>query len=168
MRNNQLKALAVDAVQPFPNLTMLSLSDNQFTQVPDLRALVKLQSLRMHNNRLTNIDEAAATHIASCPLQMLDLSHNEINAVQPMNGMGRLNALRLNHNKLAAMPKLQLAALRYLQLSHNQIAELNVADLLGMPKLLTLDLRGNPIRALEDDVLAYALQHNLKVMLDEA
>lgn len=123
----ELKIGNAEGLQFCVNIEKLDLSSNRLSDLPDLSMLSKLHTL--------------------------DLNQNNLKEVPPVvYSLQKLQNLNLNNNQLSLLPGglLKLTALKTLSVAYNQLA--------GFPALLTglkiknLDISGNPIKALPDNI----------------
>jgi Leucine-rich repeat (LRR) protein len=132
-------------------LESLDLSANQIGRLAagQFRQLSRLVSLRLEGNRLASIGPDAF-HGLTASLELLSLANNSLGylhaeALQPL--AGGLRVLRLNANQLTALPVSSLsslAALIELDLSNNQLREVNLSHVLG-PQLRVILLSDNAL-----------------------
>lgn len=99
----------------YPNLEVLSLGENQLTDLPPLN-LPCLKSLYLGKNRLTKISSL---------------------------NFPELEVFELHHNRLTSMLDLQLPELVTLNLDNNRLTKLPSSDELNFPKLRELSVRQN-------------------------
>ncbi|XP_037079275.1 peroxidasin homolog [Pollicipes pollicipes] len=123
-------ALTENFIDVLPNLTKLTLAQNNFTSV-EPGALMGLNSLRV-----------------------LDLSQNKIDVIgdRSFSNLGKLNTLRLDTNRIVTLPSRGfsgLKALTSLDLSHNFLQSLPNGSLVMLSNLRELFLRDNDIINLE-------------------
>ena len=138
------------------SLRLLDLSRNRLERVPAaLSELSRLEVLDLRHNKLRRL---GAPLPRSPALDQVLLGFNELCTVEDL-GLGErapaLTVLALNDNKLVELPGERLvrcAALKMLEVSNNDLAELPVA--LGyMPRLQGLNAVGNPLRGVRYQVL---------------
>ncbi|XP_019898231.2 extracellular matrix protein 2 [Esox lucius] len=147
LSNNQLTDGSIEgALEGIPALRRLYLDRNLLESVPaDLP--VSLEELRLDNNRLSVMSEAAW---ARCPgLLVLSLSNNSLGiGSNPLPAgvllpLGSLRTLSLDHNRLASVPLGLPLSLRELYLRGNLIREFPGEAFVGTSELTILDLSGN-------------------------
>ncbi len=143
-------------------VTLLSLHDNQLTEVPNgLEKLTKLKSLDLRFNKLTDIKgleklgqlkrlylgDNRLTNIKGleklAKLEDLHLYNYQLTDVTSLEKLTQLRALDLDHNQLTSVKGLEkLNKLTFLNLSANRLTEL--PSLEKLTKLKTLRLWNNP------------------------
>jgi Leucine-rich repeat (LRR) protein len=134
-------------LQTTSKLEQLFLQDNKISHlVPSFSVLLKLQHLRLDNNKITMIE-----NLQNCSnLKVLDLSRNNISNIEPLNGLQNLSELLLNNNNIKSVGTLRgLPSLKELDLSHNQIKAVDFGVLAAqLPSLETINLNHNVIAML--------------------
>ncbi|KAG7493858.1 fibromodulin-like [Solea senegalensis] len=173
LNHNKIEKVTPVDLEGMDNLTILYLHDNVVTDMStSLKALTSLTMLDISSNQLTKVPESLPENlhqlylefnsIDSVPegflnrftqLQYVRMSHNQIkdNGIPPntFNVTG-LVELDLSFNKLERIP-LVSATLQHLYLQANQIKEFTLGsfcsavDVTSFSKLLTLRLDGNEI-----------------------
>ena len=86
-----------------PHLTVLNLSHNKITRIPDsLFGFIHLRLLDLSFNKIENVP----SFISLFPdLRKLDLSHNEISKIpSSINNLKKLEKLNLSHNNISHLP----------------------------------------------------------------
>ncbi|KAF4930437.1 Septation initiation network scaffold protein cdc11 [Colletotrichum viniferum] len=142
------------------NLQYVDLSNNDLTSLSALKNLVHLRSLKADNNKLTSLDGLnqhdgllslrARNNLIEVAdfdgtklhrLTELDLSGNKVKELLNVGQLSSLETLKLPRNKLLAFTAEDaqgLDGLRYLDLSDNEIAELDIGRLPAV-RLLHVD-----------------------------
>jgi len=169
LTGNQLTSLhAVGQLQE------LYLGDNQLTEFPSGQ-LSQLQKLYLGNNHLTRFPESISDHEVMINLQELYLRNNYLtylpnsfgllinlqelqlqdNDLEDLTVVGRLinlQSLDASNNRLQSLPDLgDLINLQILSLRNNQLGTLH-DSIYTLPKLQTLNLKGNPIRFIPENL----------------
>ena len=174
LARNQLTAIQPSLFQQIPNLMVLDLSKNRLNSLPKaLKSLVRLQTLdisenfvtdidqdtigllaslwrlQMNGNLLTRIPEGTFNNLAS--LQILDLSRNKIEAVAAgsFDSNSQLRAVRLDSNRLTGIEGLfsRVPELMWLNVSENNI---QAFDYSLVPLTLSwLDISHNEVPSLD-------------------
>jgi hypothetical protein len=87
--------------QPFE----LSLSHNNFTEIPDLTKLSNLTLLNMSHNKFYTLNNSSSLMLVASAIKTLDFSSNEIFMIESefFAPFTNLVTLKLNHNKLRRM-----------------------------------------------------------------
>jgi hypothetical protein len=128
---NNLKEFKSTDFQSHPHLAWLLASNNSFTSTPWLSS-------------------AYNPH-----LKWLDLSSNPLRSIGFLVGFHDLQVLNLANcllESIIAADFGDLKQLRVLVLSHNRLSSLGISPQLHSMQLSSLDVRGNDIKLLEDDV----------------
>lgn len=153
-----------DEDKPFPNLTHLDLSSNQFVALPalnfealkvvnfaknaiatcqDFAGHAQIQQLILSDNELST-----AANMAAMPqLTKLDLARNKLQDINGLADMAELAELCLAGNPMQALegPWQDLAGLKSLDLSGAQLpAPKPLETLRSLAKLRSLNVAGNP------------------------
>ncbi len=142
----------LESLQHCPALTLLDLSDNKLTQLPE--SVVKLQnltSLYLANNQLTQLPESV---VKLQNLTSLYLADNQLTQLpESLAKLQSLTSLNLGGNQLTQLPEsvATLQNLTSLDLRGNQLTQLpeSVATL---QNLTELDLGGNQFTQLPESV----------------
>ncbi len=146
---NELSGELDPSIAQLNELTILDISNNTFTLVPDeLSALKQLRTLNMSHNNLTQLSFET---IKDLHLIELNASYNKL--VGPLiTGEGdllnSLQTLSLASNRLNSLTDSVycLAALREVNLSNNRLA--SMPDVSNWDELLTMDLCDNQLSGL--------------------
>ena len=86
-----------------PHLTVLNLSHNKISKIPD--SLFGFIHLRLLDLSFNKIDNVPSTISLFHDLRKLDLSHNEISKIpSSISNLKRLEKLNVSHNKLEHLP----------------------------------------------------------------
>jgi len=145
------------------NLRVLSVCDNEIVAIQGLERCVLLEELLMEENRITKIENVEQLH----NLKKLDLGKNKIAAIENLLALTKLAQLSLEDNEVTALSGLaKLSTLLELYLGNNRVADLKEAlNLKPLPKLIILDLSGNPVCG-EHEYRLYSIFHlrKLKVL----
>jgi len=121
-------------------ITDLDARDLEITSLEGIQALMNLQTLRLDNNRLTDISLLAELKA----LRSLSLKGNQIEDVLPLAKLTRLQVLDLRDNQISnASPLAELTELTELNLRGNEVTD--IAFLKDFRKLRELNLRDNQI-----------------------
>uniref|UniRef100_A0A8C6WVK1 Leucine rich repeat containing 40 n=1 Tax=Neogobius melanostomus TaxID=47308 RepID=A0A8C6WVK1_9GOBI len=178
LSHNQLSTLPLELFS-LPLLCSLTLQDNLLESLPpELGQLIGLTELDVSSNRLKELPAALGDLRA---LTTLNMQHNQLSALP--DSLGRLANLRVlecsnnqltdlpsslvqltsleqlfvRQNRLSALPALPAQSLKELYLADNQIIALPSDQLCGLALLSCLELRGNKITALPEELLPSTL-----------
>ncbi|KAK5609453.1 hypothetical protein CRENBAI_008789 [Crenichthys baileyi] len=173
--DNSLTEIPVMALDSLPSLQAMTLALNQITHIPDyaftnlsglvvldlnyndlqefpvaIKTLSKLQELGFHNNNIKAIPERA--FVGNPQLQTIHFYENPIQFVgkSAFQFLPKLHTLTLTRAGLSALPLdlcEQLAHLRVLELSYNQIE--NLPSFYHCSALQEIGLQHNQIRRIE-------------------
>ncbi|KAH7347517.1 leucine-rich repeat-containing protein [Plectosphaerella cucumerina] len=144
------------------NLQYIDVSNNELESLTALGGLVHLRSVKADNNRLTSLDglkfhdglltlRARDNKIEALDFEdnkldrlvELDLASNQIEDVSHLGRLKSLEVVKLQRNKLTAFnPETPLERLRHLDLSDNEIADLDIST---MPALRLLHADRNKL-----------------------
>ncbi|CAL6057206.1 Conserved_hypothetical protein [Hexamita inflata] len=124
---------SLDGMQKMTQLTELTLSLNQISNIEAIASLVNLTTLDMSQNNLEDISPIAKLK----QLKALDLSQNLITSITPLQGLDRLEILTLVQSNLTDISSLfGLTQLTELDVSQNNIANINgVAQMVNLTYL---------------------------------
>ncbi|OLN86694.1 Septation initiation network scaffold protein cdc11 [Colletotrichum chlorophyti] len=129
------------------NLQYVDVSNNELTSLSALKNLVHLRSLRADNNKLTSLD-GLSQHDGLLTLR----ARNNLIEVADFDGtkLRRLTELDLTGNRLVELRNVgQLVSLETLKLSSNTLASFTAEDAQGLGSLRYLDLSDNEIVELD-------------------
>ncbi|MGB2863112.1 MAG: leucine-rich repeat domain-containing protein, partial [Sedimentisphaerales bacterium] len=133
------------------NLTTLSLSSNQISDISAVKDLTNLITLYLFNNQISDISALASL----IKLTSLDFSLNQISDISALADLTKLIELDLGWNKINDITALAgLNRLQYLSIHRNRISSISAITNLTSLKYLNLD--GNPLDA--DSVNVYIPQ----------
>jgi internalin A len=128
------------ANQTLTNLTELSLSENQISDIKPLSNLTNLTSLSLWKNQISDIKPLSnLTNLTS-----LSLWKNQISDIKPLSNLTKLTSLNLSENQISDIkPLSNLTKLTSLFLVGNQISD--IKPLSNLTNLTSLNLGGNQI-----------------------
>ena len=142
-------------VAPLAKLTQLkslSLGSNQIIDVAPLANLTQLKSLYLSSNQI--IDVAPLAKLTQ--LTSLNIDSNQIIDVAPLANLTQLKSLYLSSNQIIDVaPLAKLTQLTSLNIDSNQI--IDVAPLANLTQLERLNLANNRIRSLPSSLLQLSL-----------
>lgn len=131
---------SLEGIQALSSLQTLRLDNNRLTDISPLAGLGNLETLTLRGNQISDLSPLAKL----TRLQVLDLRDNEAVDVSPLAELTNLQELNLRGNGIADIAFLaKLTALRELNLRDNAVHDISV--LAGLRKLEDLNLRNNKI-----------------------
>lgn len=152
--NNALREIPSMAIKHLSNLRVLDLSSNDLTTLPrEMRHLTSLHVLKLSPNRIREIPDDFGSTLSS--VTTLELSHNELTSLpRGIGGMKSLTSLNLSPNRIVRLPSSlgQLTALTELNVSHNQLEEVNASAIGRLVSLVDLDLSHNNLSRLPNEI----------------
>nr|XP_048309463.1 leucine-rich repeat-containing protein 40 isoform X2 [Myodes glareolus] len=172
--HNKLKMLPEEIIS-LKNLKALHLQHNELTCLPEgFEQLSSLEDLDLSSNRLAAVPAGFAllssllrlnlssNQLKSLPaeisrmkrLKHLDCDSNLLETVPPdVGSMESLELLYLRRNKLRVLPEFPSSRqLKELHLGENQIEMLGAEHLQHLQAILVLDLRGNKLRSIPEEM----------------
>ncbi|XP_026639812.1 leucine-rich repeat-containing protein 40 isoform X2 [Microtus ochrogaster] len=174
LSHNKLKMLP-EEITSLKNLKVLHLQHNELTCLPEgFEQLSSLEDLDLSSNRLAAVPAGFAllssllrlnlssNQLKSLPaeisrmkrLKHLDCDSNLLETVPPdVGSMESLELLYLRRNKLRVLPEFPSSRqLKELHLGENQIEMLGAEHLQHLQAILVLDLRGNKLRSVPEEL----------------
>jgi len=129
-----------------PGLTVLNLSDNKITKVPDLSNLHSLVTLNLSKNKITEIPESVNKLVN---LKVLDVSNNALTSF-PENtvNLSLLTDLDLSSNAIEGkLPDSigSFGGLKILKMSNNKLSDSIPESIATLKTLIELDLSNNEL-----------------------
>jgi Leucine-rich repeat (LRR) protein len=122
------------------NLQVLSLYDNNISNIPSLAGLTHLQMLYLYDNNISDISALAGL----TNLESLTLLNNNISDISPLASLANLEQLYLGSNNISDIsPLASLTNLTYIELYNNNISD--ISPLVGFLSLRELYLQDNNI-----------------------
>ena len=135
----------ISGLEHLHNLKRLVLSDNDICVIEGLDKNLRLEDLCLENNRIAIMENL----FGLARLRKLEVGHNRIVKIPPMDMFVKLTQLSLENNEISSVKPLQeVPSLMELYIGNNaidNIAEIN--HLKGLPRLIILDVSGNPFCA---------------------
>lgn len=115
----------------------------QLTVIEGLEKVHVLEELNLEENRIVRMEALSSLRF----LKKLDLGKNRISKVEGISSLSQLSQLSLEDNELVSLEGLgRLPALMELYIGNNRIDNIKeVLSLKDLPKLIILDLSGNPL-----------------------
>ncbi|KAG8233130.1 hypothetical protein J437_LFUL010360 [Ladona fulva] len=151
VEGNNVGAIRRGDLDPYPLVERLSLDGNRIDVVEEdaLGRLEVLTRLRLGGNRLGAIPRSLPT-----PLKHLHLQDNRMVALRAgdLHGLSKLETLDLSSNEIREVEAGALAttpSLHVLSLKGNQLTAISAGTFSGLKNLITLDLSNNPIKQIE-------------------
>ena len=153
---NRLTELEQGLLAELSELERLDLSGNQISRLSraPFQNQTKLQFLSLSHNSISSLDATSLQGLTPS-LELLRLDHNQLKLVHRdgFRNLTGLLRLLLNHNHLETVPTAlqHLSELTELDLSENEVSELNSDFMLPGSKLTILTLEGNRIERILSD-----------------
>jgi Leucine-rich repeat (LRR) protein len=120
-------------------LTVLSIQKNGLRSVPEpILLLESLRELELQDNQIERVGSLERL----CKLKDLNLNRNLVKHLD-LRGVSELNSLNMCSNRLAQVPSPLPLTLRFLCLSENQIAKLEVENFVELKRIDTIMLDDN-------------------------
>mmetsp|Transcript_24462 Transcript_24462/g.61912 ORF Transcript_24462/g.61912 Transcript_24462/m.61912 type:complete len:537 (-) Transcript_24462:1523-3133(-) len=145
------------------NARRIILSDNEISKIEGLEHCRSAEELSLEQNRLVRIEGLQGMTL----LQKIDLGKNKIGKIENLDGLNLVTQLSLEDNEISSLAGLsKLTNLMELYIGNNKIAQRKeVQQLKEMPKLIILDLLGNPLCE-DPEYRHYSIYHlkHLKVL----
>ncbi|NP_001413656.1 leucine-rich repeat-containing protein 40 isoform g [Mus musculus] len=151
LQHNELTCIP-EGFEHLSCLEDLDLSSNRLATVPaDFALLSSLLRLNLSSNQLKNLP-AEISRMKR--LKHLDCDANLLETVPPdVGSMESLELLYLRRNKLRVLPEFpSCRQLKELHLAENQIEKLGAEHLQHLQAILVLDLRGNKLRSVPEEM----------------
>eukprot|EP00048_Salpingoeca_helianthica_P019970 m.246228 g.246228 ORF g.246228 m.246228 type:complete len:206 (+) comp41989_c0_seq1:44-661(+) len=139
---NFITSLSPSVFTRFTHLISLNFGGNELTEIPNLRALPRLQELFLNNNKIE-----AATNLEYLPeLRVLDLRANRITDAQSFACSPTLTRLSLACNQLTSLPTSLFPALVFVSIFGNNITHFDtiLSFLAQCPQVEEALCSGNP------------------------
>ena len=141
------------------NLRRASFSSNELARIEGLDGCAALEELSLEDNRIAKVENLSRLVM----LTKLDLGSNKICTIEGLETLTALTQLSLEENEIVHLAGLsQLRALLELYIGSNCISDTReVLQLKPLPKLLILDLSGNPLTEADEyrSHTIYQLRH---------
>nr|XP_034356491.1 leucine-rich repeat-containing protein 40 isoform X2 [Arvicanthis niloticus] len=151
LQYNELTCIP-EGFEHLSSLEDLDLSSNRLATVPaDFALLSSLLRLNLSSNQLKNLPAEISKMKR---LKHLDCDANLLETVPPdVGSMESLELLYLRRNKLQVLPEFpSCRQLKELHLAENQIETLGAEHLQHLQAILVLDLRGNKLRSVPEEM----------------
>ena len=125
------------------SLRRASFCNNDLTRVEGLERCVMLEELTLEDNRIMKLENLTPL----TKLTKLDLGKNKISRVEGLDALTHLTQLSLEENEITSLGGLgKLVSLMEIYIGNNRLSVLKeVQQLKPLPKLIILDLSGNPL-----------------------
>jgi Leucine-rich repeat (LRR) protein len=151
LSTNQLQFLPDECFEDFVAMEELDLSDNQFTEIPNVSKLTNLKKLNLENNFLGSIPKGLNKLIN---LNQLNLSNNQLNSCKGVFDCLKLTNLKLNGNLLTSLDSgiYKLKNLKMLNLDDNEIQRIP-NSIIKLNSLEKFSIRNNSNEKVTDELL---------------
>ena len=139
--NNELSDIS--SISKLPDLNILYLSNNKLSDINSLAKFKNIEILILSNNMLSDISPL----LELTSLNTIFLDNNEVSDLSPLRRLPRLSRLNLDNNKLSDISTLpDISSLTELSLSNNELSD--ISTLPRLPSLTILDISSNPLNDL--------------------
>mmetsp|Transcript_46192 Transcript_46192/g.90974 ORF Transcript_46192/g.90974 Transcript_46192/m.90974 type:complete len:1578 (-) Transcript_46192:107-4840(-) len=153
----------IQHMEGLSNLRKASFCDNELQKIEGLNQNVKLEELCLEENKITAIENLSNL----TRLSKLDIGKNQLTTIENISMLEKLSQLSLEDNLITSLKGLEcLSSLMELYIGNNRISDLKeINHIRELPRLLIVDLSGNPICKMEPYRL-YVIFHvkKLKVL----
>lgn len=142
LRCNGLAINNLAGLEQAPNLKIVSLRQNDITDIAPLKHLRRIERLDLSENPLENVDILRA----SLTLKDLNLKHTQVSKLDALSGLRRVEVLNLAGLKLGKQslsPVSKLSNLKVLRLNHSDIRD--ARELHTLSGLQELHLNSNAL-----------------------
>ena len=121
----------------------MSLADNELAKIEGLERCTLLEELCLEENRLLKLEGLSSLIY----LKKLDLGKNKLSKIENLETLVHLTQLSLEDNDIQSLHGLESSvSLMELYIGNNHISTLKqIQHLKDLPKLIILDLSGNPL-----------------------
>lgn len=152
---NNLEISDLTGIEQFRNLEVLNLYENEISDVSQLETLNSLKALNLGRNQLVDLHLANFDKLIHLDLRYLNLDENfiinenkrvvRLSDIQLVENFTSLEELSVVNNDIVEFsPRYQFNHLHTLDMSHNQIGDIEFIE--RMPTLRYLNLRDNEIQ----------------------
>jgi len=138
----------------------LDLSECKLAKIPEaiffLMRHTSVTSFSIADNGLRSLPGKVATRFSH--LEMLNITHNKLTSLpEEFSNLVHLKRLNISHNNFLSLPAAvhRMSRIQEINAQSNQIAELNLIRLKGLPHLKEIDVRENPIRPAAREAVVY-------------
>lgn len=140
---SHMRLRRISSMDRLSRLVRLNLADNEISVIEGLDSLGVLEELSLEENRISKLEGLDNLRF----LKKLDLGKNRISKVDGIAALTQLSQLSLEDNELSSLEGLAaLPALMELYIGNNHIDSIKqILALKDLPKLIILDLSGNPL-----------------------
>ena len=153
----------IQNLESFSGIRVANFRDNEISRMEGLDSCIHIEELCLEGNRISTIEGLDNVQ----QLRKLELGRNRISSLSRLEHLKHLVQLSVEDNDISSLSGLaQLTSLMELYIGNNNISELReVQQLRELPKLIILDLLGNPVYREEDSrhYIVYNLR-KLKVL----
>eukprot|EP00755_Sulcionema_specki_P010169 Sspe_Gene.6755::Locus_2269_Transcript_1_1_Confidence_1.000_Length_4905::g.6755::m.6755 len=133
----------IQGLEKCHNMRKLNLSDNEINRIEGFDGCIKLEELNLEDNRIIKIEGM----LNLTALRKLELGKNKINKIEGLENLPHLCQVSLEDNDIYSLQGIQkIPELMELYIGNNKIDSTKEINILrDVPKLIILDLSGNPL-----------------------
>jgi len=138
----------------------LDLSECKLAKIPEaifyLMRHTSVLSFSIADNVLRSLPGKVATRFSH--LEMLNITHNKLSSLpEEFSNLVHLKKLNISHNNFLTLPPAvhRMSRIQEVNAQSNQIAELNLIRLKGLPNLKEINVKENPIRPAVREAVHY-------------
>ncbi len=141
---NNLNNIDIDHIKELKQLIYVNLIGNQITEIEPLKELTLLSTLRLSDNKITNVDVISDLS----QLVFVTLDNNNIKSLPPLNKLTQLRHLNISHNPIEHID----IAMENLNIQQLDMSDTNIADLSPieqLTKLKYIDIRNTNVTSIQ-------------------
>ena len=154
LSNNSLANFPARILQENRQLSILDLSQNDFTEIPNIYSTARLE-LNLDENRIRDLDENAFKNCAD--VKKLFLNSNQISRVvgASIGQLKQLKTLELRGNVLRDLPIFVSSRLVNIDLSYNMIQYITPTTFNDSKSLSKINLENNELSQIQESVFKF-------------
>ena len=140
---SKLKVRRIQSFEKCRDVRKLNLSENEISKIENLENNPNLEELYLDDNKIIKIENL--TFLTN--IRKLELGKNKINKIEGLEALPHLSQLSLEDNDIYSLQGIhKVQGLMELYIGNNKIDNLKELNYLReVPKLIILDLSGNPL-----------------------